>query len=98
MVCSGIRYNFPIVHTIWEGAVWDHCAEVVIGLAEEGMATILREVDLLWRVLRIPREVMECIYTIEEARHKQGLLQVVSLNILFFKFFIIFISIVEIRV
>lgn len=59
MLSSGISYYFPIVHSFGERTVWYYSAEVVVSLAQEGMAVIRWEYYLFGRIFRIPTEFME---------------------------------------
>jgi hypothetical protein len=54
MLCPRISHYFPIVHSIGKRSVANHCAEVVVGLAEEQVAEVGRELHISRGVLGVP--------------------------------------------
>jgi hypothetical protein len=56
-----IRHDLPVVHAIGEWAVRDECAEVVVGLVQEGVSCILGKLDFLRGMVRVPGEIVESV-------------------------------------
>ncbi len=52
------------MNAVREWPIRDNCPKVVIGLAQESMSVVFREMDVLGGMLGIPGEVMESIATI----------------------------------
>jgi hypothetical protein len=89
-----VSHDLPVVDAIGEGPVGDQRAEVVVGLVEEGVAAILRKLDLLRGVVRVPRKVMEGVGAAQETAHEEGLLEVLQFFaiLIFFELLIVFID------
>ena len=62
MFSARVCHYLPVVDAIGEGPVGDERAEVVIRFVEEGVTAIFWELDFLRGVVRVPREVVECVH------------------------------------
>jgi hypothetical protein len=56
-----IRHDLPVVHAVGEWAVRDERAEVVVGLVQEGVASVLGKLDFLRGMVRVPGEIVESV-------------------------------------
>ena len=62
--------NLPIVLTVHERSVRNHCPEEVIGFIEEGVTIIARKGNLLGRIVRVPTELVDVGAKVEHLQAK----------------------------
>ena len=59
VLCPCVCYDFPVVLTIHERSIRNHCSEEVISFHEEGMTVIRRKIYFFGRIVWIPAELMD---------------------------------------